>query len=336
MKNKIKEVLMRIKNKSVTELDLTLEELGTDEIRVIAEALKINTSLTEVDLTCNGIGAQGAKSIAEALKINNSIIKFSLYNNQLKAKGAKIIAEALKYNTSLTDVELGNNQIGAEGAKAIAEALKYNTTIIEIGLSSNEIGIDGAKVFAEAIKTNRTLLNLAFFDNQIEKEQEDIIETVTERNEENIYNFIENNLANLKGIESVGKETVIDVLKSIKPQFVDKTLKWSLFNFCRFIQKAPDLIDEVKNLKIFIANNFFYLSGVCKKFEVGHLFKTIPPEILLKITIGLKLSVFKNYSDDSEKEASDEINTYLPFHQYNPVDNIDIDMEDVYLIGNNS
>ena len=89
-------------------------------------------SLFDIYLELNNFGAKEAKAIAEALKVNTSLTSINLSTNNIGAEGAKTIGEALKVNTSLTEIYLADNKIGAEGAKAIGEALKVNTSLTVI------------------------------------------------------------------------------------------------------------------------------------------------------------------------------------------------------------
>ena len=119
----VEEVLGREKTKqlrdgSLFDIYLELNNFGAKEAKAIAEALKVNTSLTSINLSTNNIGAEGAKTIGEALKVNTSLTRIGLNTNNIGTGGAEAIGEALKVNTSLTYIGLNGINIGAEGEKS--------------------------------------------------------------------------------------------------------------------------------------------------------------------------------------------------------------------------
>ena len=77
----------------------------------IAEAIKVNNTLTELDLSENNISYSGATSIAEAIKVNNTLTKLDLSTNNIGDIGAKFIIKALKFNIRLTHLKLFDNCI---------------------------------------------------------------------------------------------------------------------------------------------------------------------------------------------------------------------------------
>ena len=79
-------------------------------------ALYIFYFYPRIYLDSKNLGDEETKYIAEALKMNTSLETIHLKNNRIGAEGAKYIAKALKVNTSLRDICLDNNNIGAEGA----------------------------------------------------------------------------------------------------------------------------------------------------------------------------------------------------------------------------
>ncbi|XP_004342468.2 hypothetical protein CAOG_08213 [Capsaspora owczarzaki ATCC 30864] len=153
----------RVKNKSGT-LFLSAKQIGDEEAKAIAEALKVNTTLTQLG---NQIGDVGAQAIAEALKVNKTLTLLYLNVNQIGDAGAQAIAEALQVNKTLTLLNLSANRLGDAGAQAIGEALKVNTTLAGLGLGENQIGDVGAQAIAEALKVNTTLTELYLWQNQI-------------------------------------------------------------------------------------------------------------------------------------------------------------------------
>ncbi|XP_004363514.1 hypothetical protein CAOG_03786 [Capsaspora owczarzaki ATCC 30864] len=161
-----RELYDEVMNASGT-LHLFEYEIGDEEAKAIAEALKVNTKLSWLNLAENQIGDVGAQAIAEGLTVNTTLTELFLNRNQIGDVGAQAIAEALKVNTKLTLLSLDYNQIGDAGAQAIAEALKVNKTLTEFYLDDNQIGDAGAQAIAEALKVNKKLTKLDLDQNFI-------------------------------------------------------------------------------------------------------------------------------------------------------------------------
>jgi Ran GTPase-activating protein (RanGAP) involved in mRNA processing and transport len=57
------------KDKTITKLDVSGKNLGTEGALVVAEYLRDNGAMTSLNLASNGLGAEGAKIVAEAIKV---------------------------------------------------------------------------------------------------------------------------------------------------------------------------------------------------------------------------------------------------------------------------
>ncbi|CAH3190781.1 unnamed protein product, partial [Porites lobata] len=154
-------------NTTLTNLDLSYNNLGPAGAESLATALKTNTTLTNLDLFHNNLGPAGAESLATALKTNTTLTNLHLSYNDLGPAGAESLATALKTNTTLTNLHLSYSDLGPAGAESLATALKTNTTLTNLHLSYNDLGPAGAESLATALKTNTTLTNLRLSDNDL-------------------------------------------------------------------------------------------------------------------------------------------------------------------------
>jgi Ran GTPase-activating protein (RanGAP) involved in mRNA processing and transport len=192
-----------------TEADFSNQGLQPADAILIGSDLKLMAGVTTLDLSVNRIGDEGAKAIAEALKVNAVLKNLSVaYNSNIVGVAAQqlaaaalgslslevlsgvpikelredkltelnlssmglgptegiVLAELIKFSAVVTTLVLGSflfgNNIGDEGAKAIAEALKVNVVVTKLWLNNNKIGDDGAKAIAEALKVNAVLTKL--------------------------------------------------------------------------------------------------------------------------------------------------------------------------------
>ncbi len=135
-------------------------------------------TLTDLNLTGNEIGSTGATAIATALENNITLKSLDLGWNEIGNEGATAIAIALENNTTLRGLYLWYNQIGNEGATAMATALKNNTTLTDLNLGANQIGNEGVQVLATAIENNSTLTYLGLMGNLTETEENAAINTI--------------------------------------------------------------------------------------------------------------------------------------------------------------
>ncbi|KAF9291741.1 hypothetical protein BGZ68_002460 [Mortierella alpina] len=151
-------------NSTLTTLGLNHNYIGGVGAKALADALKTNSTLVTLHLRGNSIGGDGAKAVANALRINSTLVTLDLRGNLIGDDGAEELAEALRNNSTLATLNLTLNFIKDDGAKGLAVALRANSALAILHLTSNSIGDDGAKGLAEALKHNSTLaiLNLTF------------------------------------------------------------------------------------------------------------------------------------------------------------------------------
>eukprot|EP00808_Paulinella_micropora_P023102 g42569.t1 len=112
-----------------------------------------NSKLSNLDISLNNIGPQGAKHIAEAIQENKTVIELRMELNKIGPAGAEAIANMLKVNLTLTALDFGRSGTGPQGAQSIADAIKVNSPLKILQLSWNGIGDEGVKHFAAALKT---------------------------------------------------------------------------------------------------------------------------------------------------------------------------------------
>src|SRR5262249_50534767 len=114
-----------------------------------AAALK-DSCLTNLNLSVNNIGADGVKALATALK-DSRLTSFNLHSNNIGADGAEALATALK-DSHLTDLNLQYNDIDADSAKALAAA------VAELEESNRFIEIQSISDFDNLLKEARQQL----------------------------------------------------------------------------------------------------------------------------------------------------------------------------------
>jgi hypothetical protein len=120
-----------------TKLNLVWQNIGYEDVKLLAGALAHNTSLTLLNLSLNKIGADGAKALANALLVKTSLTTLDVSNCRIGDDGAKALAGALAHNTSLTELNLNDNRIGADGMTALCDAMRWNANITDLNLNNN-------------------------------------------------------------------------------------------------------------------------------------------------------------------------------------------------------
>ena len=73
------------------------------EIEFIGRLKNNDATLTELDLSDNEIGDGGAQAISEILGKNRTLIKLDLWNNKISAVGVEAISAVLVKNTTYGD-----------------------------------------------------------------------------------------------------------------------------------------------------------------------------------------------------------------------------------------
>ncbi|KAJ3433810.1 leucine rich repeat family protein [Anaeramoeba flamelloides] len=151
---------LTLNDQTLTNLDLSHYEIGSEGMEALSECLKANQALTNLDLSNNQIGDEGMKVLSESLKCNQTLTNLDLSYNEIGAKGIQVLCESLKVNQTLINLKLSMNQIVGEGMQAVLKALKANHQFINLNLYRNKIGAEGLKYLSEALKVNQTLTRL--------------------------------------------------------------------------------------------------------------------------------------------------------------------------------
>jgi hypothetical protein len=140
-----------------TEADFSNQGLQPADTILIGSDLKLMAGVTTLDLSVNRIGDDGAKVIAEALKVKDSkIMSLDASSENIGPVGGKLISEALRTSVTggLTTLSLAGNIFGPEGAKVFADALRVNGALTRVDVRHNNIAGDGAVQLAAAVLGN--------------------------------------------------------------------------------------------------------------------------------------------------------------------------------------
>ncbi|CAF3216544.1 unnamed protein product [Rotaria socialis] len=141
----------------------TLQISSTDGI---VHAIFYPITITELNLSNNEIGDIGAQYLAHALRDNKTLTSLIFgcdYRNNEEEKCLDIdwmfICDIIS-NETLTLLDLSGNEIGNTGAQHFATALQKNQTLTILNLESNRVQDDGMKYLAKVLENNKTLKRL--------------------------------------------------------------------------------------------------------------------------------------------------------------------------------
>jgi Ran GTPase-activating protein (RanGAP) involved in mRNA processing and transport len=185
-----------VKDKTLTELDVSGKCLGAEGALVVAEYLDGNRALTRFDVSGNSLCAAGAKALATSLSSNQVLTELNLSSNWLGMEdpwshsksdmsGVAILADAIKGSTgALTSLGISQNYLYTEGTKLLAQALKGNQIMTALNISSNFMTFDGEKngdvsgvaALADVIPSMGALSKLDARDNHIPPAEETLLQ----------------------------------------------------------------------------------------------------------------------------------------------------------------
>lgn len=94
--------------RGLVSLDLAANSLTAAEARVLCLGMRSNRSVQELSLKENTIGSEGATNFAEMLKINSTLMLLDLRTNNIRGNGICVLADSMSENGSLTQLDGGD------------------------------------------------------------------------------------------------------------------------------------------------------------------------------------------------------------------------------------
>jgi Ran GTPase-activating protein (RanGAP) involved in mRNA processing and transport len=188
------------KDKTLTELDVSGKNLGTEGALVVAEYLNGNRVLTKFDISSNDLYAGGGRALALGLKDNQVIRELNIADNNLTnggydMSGVVALVDAVKDMGVLTSLDVSSNSMAnVEAAKALGSLLKGNTVLQKLNISDNTAtgcswqnsiggGVQLAKVISEGLVGNGAISSINLLKNQIPVEQAQKFVKIMQANE---------------------------------------------------------------------------------------------------------------------------------------------------------
>jgi hypothetical protein len=223
---------------SITEIDLSANQITADGIKTLQESLIQSPSLTHVSFSQNEIGDDGCLQVILALRNNRTITHVNLSDtgmshNALTVLGALIgqinrvkclhvdnphngidgdtaakrLFISLRVNQSITELSIARAKIGDDSAILIGKALRRNTTLTNLRLRSNDISSVGARKLTKALLENNTIEVLDISGNKIGDKGAEEFAAMLKVNSKLTRLDLQNN-----GIQGVGLQALCDAL----------------------------------------------------------------------------------------------------------------------------
>ena len=144
-----------------------------ESIKMLCEVPIKDKTLTELNVSGKNLGMEGALVVVEYLRDNGALSVLFVQSNNLHADGGKALAKGLKGNTGITELDISSNYLGVasnyepdmSGVIALADAIPDMGAMTKFDISSNEIRAEGGKALAEGLKGNQVITELNFSGN---------------------------------------------------------------------------------------------------------------------------------------------------------------------------
>ncbi len=176
-----------------TTWDLSTIQISTENIKVLAKALRTNKTLLKLHLSNTGLNCCDLILLGNMLCKNNTLKRLILSKNDIQDPGlAHLISVLTLHNSTLSHLDLSKNGFTQEMfsalglfletntsitrlilndfsgndiliVKPLSKAIKKNSTLTELSLLNSYIGSDAVTILLEALKKNTTLTRLTLY-----------------------------------------------------------------------------------------------------------------------------------------------------------------------------
>lgn len=178
--------LSALKSNKLDILDLSNQKLFTEELRILAFFLEVNTLLKVINLSHNPLLLRhetkrpkdtvykdnqvsdfSLLKFLESLNSNTELTEFRIAKVEIGAYFSQQLCQAITQNTKLEILDLGFCKLQAEGIRevcGVCQQLKFLNTLC---LSGNMMGNEGAQYVARLIENSRILVEVDLDGNEI-------------------------------------------------------------------------------------------------------------------------------------------------------------------------
>ena len=160
-----------------------LQRIRLTEIEILSGCFRINNTLTEINLSNNNITDKGIEKLAKAIKINMILQNLDISCNKISSDGILTLSNCLKISKTLCKLNISDNNVNDHGAKYLSEVIQVSRALQELNVSKNLISKEGVMMIAEACTKYKTLCKLVCTHNNLSKSGlSNIIEYIKKEN----------------------------------------------------------------------------------------------------------------------------------------------------------
>lgn len=205
------------RNRSVTRLDLSLNNVQNKGATAVAKLLEANSLITYLNLSENKISKDGTDALGNMLTVNDSLARIDISRNGLSDDDIHFFSNVLQTEDFLSALDLSHNCFGVTGGEHFGEMIAKNVSLRELNLGWNRLGDLGVKQICVGLKKNRTLEKLDLCWNEIGHEGARYIAESLEYNGKIIELNLNNNRITDRGMEKIARGLELnDTLQVVK------------------------------------------------------------------------------------------------------------------------
>lgn len=247
--NYIKSSLINVNNGSCNLLDISYSDIGINEAKAIASAIRSNANLTFVGVHTLYISPDILTKITDALQTHQNVEFIDFSYNNLDDDCLDELAKILTVNNKIKKLNLSNNQISNDGMLSLSYALKDNEVLELLNLDNNNIGGEySCYSFGDILSQNRSLKSISLSGNRIgDKEVVELSKLIVSNP------VLENLYLSKNGIGNIGANAIAKALKS--NSFLKKLILYENMIDSEGAIPLADSVLECKNLRELVLSN---------------------------------------------------------------------------------
>jgi Ran GTPase-activating protein (RanGAP) involved in mRNA processing and transport len=157
----------------LSKLNLSLNHIGDDGLKMIAEGIRLNETLRVITIADAGITKISIPPFARSLSNKRFLTKVLLDSNKIGPEGSSRLASYLLSNTSVTALDCSSNPLGDEGVAAIFQSITvvraefeqdadgilpttYNRTLTSLDCGATDLGHEAAAALINVFRDNES------------------------------------------------------------------------------------------------------------------------------------------------------------------------------------
>ncbi|XP_051992105.1 NACHT, LRR and PYD domains-containing protein 3-like isoform X2 [Xyrauchen texanus] len=152
-------------SKSLTEMDLSNNDLQDSGVKLLSDALKSpHCTLEILRFAACRFTDQCCESLSSVLQSSKSLRELDLSNNDLQDSGVKLLSDALKSpHCTLEILRFAACSFTGQCCESLSSVLQSSNSLRELDLSNNDLQDSGGKLLSDALKSPHCTLEILRF-----------------------------------------------------------------------------------------------------------------------------------------------------------------------------